>query len=214
MIPPASQILRQPPAAPVGRPLRAPAAGVAGRVPVHDKQQRCANHRRRRRRGDGQSRSEPRVCTLGRRDRRPCSDRHGLERSQTDRTARNVCVVRGTLSSSSAVTDANGQARVTLTTDRTATVTASAGAKQSTAVTVTRRDPAGVATATLTATPGTPVLGSGQPFAFTATVSVSPDDTAFNRPGLSGRSATAARSPPIARGTTHMYTTVRMRQLP
>jgi len=113
----------------------------------------------------------------------------------------------GTLSSSSAVTDANGQARVTLTTDRTATVTASAGAKQSTAVTVTRREPAGVATATLTATPGTPVLGSGQPFAFTATVSVSPDDTAIQPTRFEwafgdGRSI-ITNSP----STTHVYTT-------
>ena len=112
----------------------------------------------------------------------------------------------GTLSSSSAVTDANGQARVTLTTDRTATVTASAGAKQSTAVTVTRREPAGVATATLTATPGTPVLGSGQPFAFTATVSVSPDDTAIQPTRFEwafgdGRSI-ITNSP----STTHVYT--------
>ena len=112
----------------------------------------------------------------------------------------------GTLSSSSAVTDANGQARVTLTTDRTATVTASAGAKQSTAVTVTRREPAGVATATLTATPGTPVLGSGQPFSFTATVSVSPDDTAIQPTRFEwafgdGRSI-ITNSP----STTHVYT--------
>lgn len=112
----------------------------------------------------------------------------------------------GTLSSSSAVTDANGQARVTLTTDRTATVTASAGAKQSTAVTVTRREPAGVATATLTATPGTPVLGSGQPFTFTATVSVSPDDTAIQPTRFEwafgdGRSI-ITNSP----STTHVYT--------
>ncbi len=61
---------------------------------VHDQQQRCANHRGRSSRGDGRSRSEPRVCTLGRWDRRPDSDRHGLERSQTAGTARNVCVVR------------------------------------------------------------------------------------------------------------------------
>jgi len=113
----------------------------------------------------------------------------------------------GTLSSSSAVTDANGQARVTLTTDRTATVTASAGAKQSTAVTVTRRDPAGVATATLTATAGTPVLGSGQSFAFTAAVSVSPADpaiqpTRFEWAFGDGGSFTA-NSP----STTHVYTT-------
>jgi adhesin/invasin len=113
----------------------------------------------------------------------------------------------GTLSSSSAVTDANGQARVTLTTDRTATVTASAGAKQSTAVTVTRRDPAGVATATLTATAGTPVLGSGQSFAFTAAVTVSPADpaiqpTRFEWAFGDGGSFTA-NSP----STTHIYTT-------
>jgi hypothetical protein len=85
----------------------------------------------------------------------------------------------GTLSSSTAITDSNGQARVTLTTNRNATVTASAGAKQSTAVTVTRRDPASVATATLSATAGTPVVGSGQSFSFTATVNVSPADPAI-----------------------------------
>ena len=113
----------------------------------------------------------------------------------------------GTLSSSSAVTDVNGQARVTLTTDRTATVTASAGAKQSTAVTVTRRDPAGIATATLTATAGTPVLGSGQSFAFTATVSVSPADPAIQPTRFEWAFGDGSSITTNSPSTTHIYTT-------
>jgi hypothetical protein len=85
----------------------------------------------------------------------------------------------GQLASSTAVTDANGQARTTLTTDRTATVTASAAGKTSNEVTVTRRDPPGVASATLAGTPGTPVVGFGQTFTFTATLTVAPPDAAI-----------------------------------
>jgi len=82
----------------------------------------------------------------------------------------------GQLASSTALTDANGQARTTLTTNRTATVTASAGAKTSTAVTVTRLDPPSVVSATVTASPAAPVVGVGQTVAFTATVTVTPPD--------------------------------------
>jgi hypothetical protein len=85
----------------------------------------------------------------------------------------------GDLASSSVITDTNGQARTTLTTTRTATVTASAGGITSTEVTVTRRDPPGVATATLDATLATPVMGVGQSAAFTATVTVNPPDTSI-----------------------------------
>ncbi len=113
----------------------------------------------------------------------------------------------GTLSSSTAMTDANGQARVSLTTTRAATVTASAGGKQSTAVTVARRDPAGVATATVAATPATAVPGSGgQTVSFVATVTVSPADPAIQANKFEwdfgdGRSATTS-GPSIA----HVYT--------
>jgi adhesin/invasin len=83
----------------------------------------------------------------------------------------------GQLSSPTAITDANGQARTTLTTNRTASVTASAGSKTSAAVTVTRRDPASVATASVTATPAATEPGSGgQTVSFTATVTVAPAD--------------------------------------
>ena len=85
----------------------------------------------------------------------------------------------GQLASATAVTDANGQARTTLTTNRTASVTASAGGKTSTAVSVTRRDPASVASATLTSQPGTPVVGFGQTFTFTANLTVTPPDAAI-----------------------------------
>jgi hypothetical protein len=85
----------------------------------------------------------------------------------------------GQLASSTAVTDANGQARTTLTTNRTASVTASAGAKTSTAITVTRRDPASVANATLAGSLGTPVLGFGQTVTFTATLTITPADPAI-----------------------------------
>jgi hypothetical protein len=114
----------------------------------------------------------------------------------------------GQLSSPTAVTDANGQARSTLTTARTATVTASAGAKTSTALTVTRRDPASVATATVTATPITAVPGSGgQTVNLTATVTVTPADasiqgTRFEWDFGDGTSATTNGAT-----TSHVYTT-------
>jgi adhesin/invasin len=62
----------------------------------------------------------------------------------------------GTLSASSALSDANGEARVTLTTNREADVTARAGAQSATAkVTIA---PAG--TVTLTTSPANPLSGS------------------------------------------------------
>ena len=112
----------------------------------------------------------------------------------------------GTLSSSTAVTDSNGQARVTLTTDRTATVTASAGAKQSAEVTVTRRDPAAVATATISATGAAPVPMVGQTFTFTAAVDVSPPDTSIQATrfewAFGDGSSVTTNSP----STSHVYT--------
>jgi len=113
----------------------------------------------------------------------------------------------GQLGSLTAITDANGLARTTLTTNRTATVTASAGGKTSAAVTVTRRDPASVATATLTATGATPVVGLGQAFAFTANIVVTPPDTsilATRFEWVFGDGTSATTNGP---STTHVYTT-------
>jgi hypothetical protein len=65
----------------------------------------------------------------------------------------------GTLSSSVATTDGNGEARVQLTTNRTATVTAAAGSKTSNAVTVTASgsNSISIAVAPATVTVGAPV---------------------------------------------------------
>jgi adhesin/invasin len=113
----------------------------------------------------------------------------------------------GQLGSATAITDANGLARTTLTTNRTATVTASAGGKTSAAVTVTRRDPPSVATATITATGATPVDGLGQSFTFTANVVVTPPDTsilATRFEWVFGDGTSATTNGP---STTHVYTT-------
>ena len=76
----------------------------------------------------------------------------------------------GTLSATRVISDESGEARTTLTTERTASVTASAGTKTSPSVTVTRRDPPPVPTVTLAATAGTATAGIGQLWTFTATV--------------------------------------------
>jgi hypothetical protein len=112
----------------------------------------------------------------------------------------------GQLASSTAMTDANGQARTQLTTNRTATVTASAGAKQSTAITVTRRDPASVVQASITATPAAPVPMFGQSFAFTASITVNPPDTAIQATRFQwdfGDGSTLTTNSP---STSHIYT--------
>ena len=75
----------------------------------------------------------------------------------------------GTLSANRVISDESGEARTTLTTERTAEVTASAGTKTSTAVTVTRRDPPVVPTVTLAATAGAATPSVGQVWTFTAT---------------------------------------------
>ncbi len=113
----------------------------------------------------------------------------------------------GQLGSPTAVTDANGQARTTLTTTRTASVTASAGAKTSAALTVTRRDPAGVATATVAATPVPAVPGSGgQTVNFTVTVTVNPADASIQATKFDwnfGDGSSATTNGPT---TSHVYT--------
>jgi adhesin/invasin len=117
----------------------------------------------------------------------------------------------GQLSSPTAITDANGQARTTLTTTRTASVTASAGAKTSTAVTVTRRDPASVATASVAATPIAAVPGSGgQTVNFVTTVTVNPADASIQATRFEwdfGDGSTATTNGP---DTSHVYTTGEM----
>jgi hypothetical protein len=81
----------------------------------------------------------------------------------------------GQLGSQVVVTDSAGQARTTLTTDRTTTVTAQAGVKTSSAVTITAN--ASVA-ASLTATSEAPVLGIGQRWTFVASVTPANDPSA------------------------------------
>jgi adhesin/invasin len=113
----------------------------------------------------------------------------------------------GQLGSQTAITDANGHARTTLTTSRTATVTASAGGKASAAVTVTRRDPPSVATASITATGATPVADVGQSFVFTASITVTPPDTSIiptRFEWIFGDGTSATTNGP---STTHIYTT-------
>jgi hypothetical protein len=76
----------------------------------------------------------------------------------------------GTLGATRVISDEAGEARTTLTTERTASVTASAGTKTSPAVTVTRRDPPPVPTVTLAGTAGAATVNIGQLWTFTATV--------------------------------------------
>jgi hypothetical protein len=80
----------------------------------------------------------------------------------------------GQLGSTRVATDAVGQARTTLTTTQTAKVTASAGLKTA-ETTVTRRDPV---VPGLTAAAGAIVIGSGQTWNFTATLTPANDPTA------------------------------------
>lgn len=83
---------------------------------------------------------------------------------------------QGTLGAVQAVTDGNGEARTTLTTDRDAQVTATAGTKTSPAVSITRRAAPVVPTVTLTADGATAIAGVGQRWTFTAAVTGT-DDT-------------------------------------
>jgi hypothetical protein len=76
----------------------------------------------------------------------------------------------GTLGATRVISDEAGEARTTLTTERTASVTASAGTKTSAPVTVTRRDPPPVPTVTLAGTAGAATVNIGQLWTFTATV--------------------------------------------
>jgi adhesin/invasin len=79
----------------------------------------------------------------------------------------------GQLASPTAVTDANGQARTTLTTNRETTVKAVAGVKESNEVTVRA---AAAVTASVAGVGATPVPMVGQQFTFTATVNAPSGD--------------------------------------
>jgi len=83
----------------------------------------------------------------------------------------------GQLASTTAVSDASGQARTSLTTERAATVAASAGTKTSNEILIARRDPPANVTATLTAVADLAVLGVGQRWSFTANVTGTNPDT-------------------------------------
>jgi hypothetical protein len=125
----------------------------------------------------------------------------------------------GQLSAVRVPTDANGQARTTLTiadgqgstsgtsTAVNITVKATAGAVTSSDVTVTRRPPGGTASATLAAKADTAVPGSGgQTVTFTATVTVTPADasvqpTKYEWEFGDGNSATS-----FGNIVTHVYT--------
>jgi hypothetical protein len=115
----------------------------------------------------------------------------------------------GQLSSARVTTDAAGEARVTLNTDRNATVTAAAGTKTSNQVTVTRRDPAPAPNVTISA--GTPdtATAQGQRWPFTATVT---GDDATSRPTTYewtfGDGTTATTN---GNTTAHVYTTTTVR---
>lgn len=117
----------------------------------------------------------------------------------------------GQLSSPTAITDANGQARTRLTTDRTATVTASAGAKTSAAVEVARRDPAGVATATVEATPAPAVPNSGgQTVSFEVTVTVTPEDASVQATKFEWNFGDNTAATTDGPATSHVYTSGEM----
>ncbi len=91
----------------------------------------------------------------------------------------------GQLSSGRAVTDGDGEARVTIYTTKTASVTATAGTKTSTAVTITRRDPPPTPpTMGVTITVGTPdaATAQGQRWPFTAEVTASGGGTGAEVP--------------------------------
>ena len=108
----------------------------------------------------------------------------------------------GQLGASVVLTDAAGQARTTLTTDRTTTVSAAAGAKTSNQVTIN----ANVAvTASLSSTGDAPVMMTSQRWTFTVTLSpndgTAPQPTEFEWDFGDGSTATTNGG-----STSHIYT--------
>lgn len=87
----------------------------------------------------------------------------------------NFATSRGTLSASGGVSDSAGEVRTALTTDREATVTASAGAQTAT-VSITRQDPLPIPVVALTGV-GDLATATGQRWTFTATVTGNDDTT-------------------------------------
>ena len=88
----------------------------------------------------------------------------------------------GQLSVTSGITDANGEVRTSLTTNRPANVSAKAGTKDSNIVAIIRRGAPPLATVVLTSgTPGA-ATAQGQSFTFTAAVAVTGDADEALRP--------------------------------
>jgi hypothetical protein len=114
----------------------------------------------------------------------------------------------GQLSVTSGVTDAAGEVRTSLTTNRPANVTATSGTKTSNVVAIVRREAPPVTSVTLAATPGATTVGVGQTFTFVATVTVTGGETNEARPVSyrwdfgDGTSATTSGNT-----ITHVYTT-------
>jgi hypothetical protein len=82
---------------------------------------------------------------------------------------------QGTLGAVQVVSDGNGEARTTLTTDREASVTATAGTKTSAAVTITRRAAPPLASVILTATVNNDRTIQGQSVRLVAAVTITGD---------------------------------------
>jgi hypothetical protein len=108
----------------------------------------------------------------------------------------------GRVGSTTVVTDGSGRAVTTLTTDRTTTVKASAGAKTSSEVTITAL--ANV-TATLSATGAVPVIGVGQQWTFTATLSPA-NDTGAQPVSFDWNFGDGATVTTNGNSTAHVYT--------
>ena len=117
----------------------------------------------------------------------------------------------GTLSANRVITDETGEARTSLTTERTATVTASAGTKASAPVTVTRRDPPPVPTVTLAATAGTAIGAVGQLWTFTATVAGTDANTLPQR--FKWNFGDDSEAVTNGNTTSHVYTTPLVRRV-
>lgn len=117
----------------------------------------------------------------------------------------------GTLSATRVISDESGDARTSLTTERTANVTASAGTKTSAAVTITRRDPPPVPSVTLAATAGAATPGIGQLWTFTATVAGTDANTLPQRYKWNfGDDSEAVTN---GNTTSHVYTTPLVRRV-
>ena len=120
----------------------------------------------------------------------------------------------GQLSPTNGITDGNGEVRTSLFTTRAAQVTAKAGTKDSNAVSIIRREAPPVPSVTLAATPATAVVGIGQSWTFTATVTVTGGETNEARPVSYkwdfGDDVTVTTS---GNSVTHVYTSPSVRRV-